>query len=1582
MQRSIAEKKPPNNKELLEPPRENFVSTVTIDLGSLLTESVTSSGSFDLRRFRITTFARLLEALPIPTLLINPLGSVIFGNQACGKISLDHEKMRGIPFSTLLPDRASGKRVQSMMDKVFADRKPRVSEALLGKGKGKTWARMNFRAIRIGKERAILLLIEDLTLEKKQLQFKQRHSEQLVGEIAKRTRTAQLLRKSEERLRLAWETCPDAFSVSRLDNGTYVDVNTGYLELTGYDREELVGKSALHLPFWHNPADRARLVSGLAKDGYVKDLETKMRRKDGEVRTVLISAGVMTLDGEAHILALTKDVEDIKKAAEAIRRSEQSYRQLVESATDIIYRTDSNGCFTFVNPIAIRLTGYSEDEIIGRNYLEVVHPERRKEVARFYGIQFVKKLADSYYELPLLSKKGETIWVGQHVQLLLENDAPVGFQAIARDITDRKLAECALDQERLRFHTLAEQAPYAIAMLSADGRFLYTNPRFQEMFGYDLREIPTGRDWFRKAYPDDEYRHQVIAAWLEDLAGSGVGEQRPRVFTVTCKDGLKKIVHFRPVQLQTGEHLMTCEDITDRVYAERILAEHVWMLENILDKAADGICVCHNIEEFPYVRFTHWNPRMTEITGYNMAEINQEGWYQTMYPDPATRQAAAERMARMRDGEDIRAEEWVIATKDGTPKPLSISTSVVKEEDGQIHVLAIMQDITKRKKDEAALRESEDRFRSTFEQAAVGICHVSPDGRFLRVNQKLCDILGYNINELLSLTFQEITHPDDLESDVEYVRQILADKVQTYSMEKRYIRKDGSPLWANLTVSLTRELSGAPRYFISVVEDISYRKTAEQALLDSEERYRALVEESFDGIYAQKSGKIVFANSQLSQMLGYSGSELVGMDHWRIYHPDYHEVTSSWAQAYMRGESVPSRYEVKLQRSNGASFDAEISAKAVMVEGQPGIQVWIRDITERKKAEESLRESEERYRELFHNSADLIYTHDLDGNFTSVNRAVEGLLGYAHEEFMKLNIWQVIDPEHLNATAENLRMKVNAHFDRTGPYEVLGRTKSGQPVWLEVNSRALIHEGQLIGIHGTARDISDRKLAQEQLRKLLVAVEQAGETIVVTDPTGKIEYVNPSFESTTGYSVEEAIGQNPRIVKSGRHDRAFYREMWETIAEGRVWRGRLTNRRRDGTLYEETATISPVKDEKGAIINYIAVKRDVTSEVSLQKQLLQAQKMEALGTLAGGMAHDFNNLLQAILGYSDILLMKKSSTDPDRKKLEVIQQAALDGADLVSRILAFSRKAETKVRPIELNEEIRRVDALLRRILPKMIQIDLVLAEDLSIINANPAQIEQVLLNLGINAQHAMPDGGQLLIETSNVSISDEYLQTHLGSKPGRYVLLTVSDTGVGIEPAVLDRIFEPFFTTKTNGEGTGLGLSMVHGIIIQHGGFIRCYSEPGRGTSFKIYFPVADKGLASNLAVTREMAAFGTETVLLVDDDDRIREMGRQMIEMGGYRVIAAGSGEEALEVYSARKEEISLIILDLIMPGMGGGRCLQELLRIDPDARVLVASGYSGNGLVVGEKGKGARGFVSKPYDSKDIFIAIRKVLDKGYL
>jgi len=877
-------------------------------------------------------------------------------------------------------------------------------------------------------------------------------------------------------------------------------------------------------------------------------------------------------------------------------------------------------------------------------------------------------------------------------------------------------------------------------------------------------------------------------------------------------------------------------------------------------------------------------------------------------------------------------------------------------------------------------QEPEVDYRFVIESASEPIC-ITQDGLIKFINSAGAKLTGYPLEELVSKPFAELTHPDDLEELVRIYMQRIRGEYVVPGHIFRIMTSAGEVMWVE-SFSSSISWEGRPAV-LSMIRDVSkHVRVQERLRLAWEMSPNAL------SINRLRDGIFVEVNNGYTLLTGYSREEVLGKPALDIplwANPVDREIfESELAQCgHIRN------FETKFHRKDGQKRTVLISAGLMMLSGEAHVLAIANDVEDVKRAEAALRESEQKYRLLAENGSDVIWTMGLDLKLSYVSPSVERMHGWTTDEWLSFKPSDYLTPASLDLVMKVLEEEFAAQEDpdadpmRVRTLELEQYRKDGTTFWTEVSARFLYDDaGSIIGIIGATRDVDKRKRFEDELTRLFTAVEQAGETILVTDLNGTILYANPAFTIATGYAVDEAVGKAPTILKSGKQDKLFYEEMWATIKRGEVWRGRLTNKKKDGTLYEATATISPVKDTDGRVVNYVMVSRDVTTEIALQRQLRQAQKMEAVGTLAGGIAHDFNNLLQAVVGSTDFLLMRKGPDDPDRKVLEVIRQVVRDGADLVSRLLTFSRKGEFSARPIDLNNEIRRVEKLLRRTLSKMIDIDLVLAGDLHIIDADPAQIEQVILNLGVNAQHAMPEGGKLLIETSNVSLSDYWLQTQLGFRPGKYVLLTVTDTGTGMESDLVERIFEPFFTTKANTQGTGLGLAIVHGIVSQHGGYIKCYSEPGMGTCFKIYFPVSSTEPLTEVAGTREMPAFGTETVLLVDDDAHVRETARQMIEMGGYKVLTARSGEEALEIYAANANEISLVILDLIMPGMGGKQCLAEILRIDPDARALVVSGYSSNGLAQDQKKGGARGFIKKPYDAKDILAAIRIILDRGTL
>jgi two-component system, cell cycle sensor histidine kinase and response regulator CckA len=496
----------------------------------------------------------------------------------------------------------------------------------------------------------------------------------------------------------------------------------------------------------------------------------------------------------------------------------------------------------------------------------------------------------------------------------------------------------------------------------------------------------------------------------------------------------------------------------------------------------------------------------------------------------------------------------------------------------------------------------------------------------------------------------------------------------------------------------------------------------------------------------------------------------------------------------------------------------------------------------------------------------------------------------------------------------------------------------------------------------------------ERFRSLL---DQTRDIIVLIEvPSGRVVDINESASTLLGYSREELLTKTAADLWSGEVAEFVKRHSQEDPVEFGTTSIECPMITIQGTPFPVEVTLRHARFDESIFV--VAVARDVTDRKRLEEQLRQVQKMEAIGTLAGGVAHDFNNLLQVVLGYADMLLRGKAEEHPDRKGILAIRRAAKDGSDLVKGLLAFSRKVEIKPRIIEVNHLVKQVGEMLYRTIPRMIEIELILADDLKSVSADPNQMEQVLLNLAINARDAMPEGGRLTIETKNATLGEQYCTPFLGLEPGTYVELSISDTGHGMEKEVLSHIFEPFYTTKATDRGTGLGLAMVFGIVKSHMGHITCYSEPGMGTTFRIYLPASTAEVKSDVPMNSEMPAGGTETILLVDDDETLRTLGTEMLAVAGYKVMIATNGREALEVYTRNKDEISLVILDVVMPEMGGQECFDELIRIDPQVKILIASGFSGNGPGKNVPKRRGAGFIAKPFDLKQILLAVRRCLD----
>lgn len=631
----------------------------------------------------------------------------------------------------------------------------------------------------------------------------------------------------------------------------------------------------------------------------------------------------------------------------------------------------------------------------------------------------------------------------------------------------------------------------------------------------------------------------------------------------------------------------------------------------------------------------------------------------------------------------------------------------------------------------------------------------------------------------------------------------------------------------------------------------------------------------------------------------------------------------------------------------------------------------------RQQAEAELREARQDWENIFQATGHPTVILDLEHRIIAANRKCAEITGKSVEELLNAKCHEVFPtncrrPPH--CTMQTL--PESGSTDKTEmELEVLGG------YYLVTCTPVFDQEGNIRKVIHAATDITQRRETERELRnsenRFRRIYDEAPVMMHSIDRDRVLRNVNKKWLQTLGYERDEVLGNTVDLIMTPESRASLQEILKEFWSVGEVRDVPYEYVKKDGTVLNVILDSIVWDDPTWGQISLSAI-RDVTQRRMLQRQLLQAQKMEAIGTLAGGVAHDFNNILQIALGYSELILGDKGLPRRYKADIQKINEASRRGADLVERLLTFSRKTEPKRFPLNLNRRIRELRKMLERTIPKMIEIQLSLAENLATINADATQVDQVLMNLAVNARSAMPDGGRLIFETENVFLDEEYVASYLHAEPGQYVLLTVTDTGCGMEAETLEHVFEPFYTKKGIGEGTGLGLSTVYGIVRQHGGHIRCYSEPGHGTTFKIYFPALVSEERLEEEPTRPPPRGGSESILLVDDEEPILDLGSRILTNAGYEVITASNGKEALDIYERRSDEIALVILDLIMPKMGGRQCLEALLDIDPSMKAVIASGYSADAMTMEIPVSGAKGFIKKPYAIRQLLEAVREVLD----
>jgi two-component system cell cycle sensor histidine kinase/response regulator CckA len=703
---------------------------------------------------------------------------------------------------------------------------------------------------------------------------------------------------------------------------------------------------------------------------------------------------------------------------------------------------------------------------------------------------------------------------------------------------------------------------------------------------------------------------------------------------------------------------------------------------------------------------------------------------------------------------------------------------------------------------------------------------------------------------------------------------------------------------------------------------------------------------------------LIEVNDAFCEQTGYSRSEAVGRTADELGVLGDPEERRAVVRA-VREHGVARDVEWTVKRRSGEVRSALLSASTIEVDGEPCLLTALADVTE-------LRRSEERYRNLFEQTADGVVLIDEQGRISDVNPALAAFMGRSVEELRGTPWIDYID------NLDEVPYRQPAYADPGAPvFERRLRRPDGSIVELEFHARQFA-PGWSIGV---GREIGARKAAERERARLIRAVEQSADAIAITDPAGTIVYVNPALERMSQMTLEQASGQSHRALLSEALPQESYDEILATVTREGHWSGELARTRPDGSPFFAQVTVTAVNDESGKLANYVIVLREMTREHELEEQLRQAQKMEAIGRLAGGVAHDFNNLLTAISGFTELAAAQAEPGSELAGYLDEVQQSAERAASLTRQLLAFGRRAVLQPRVLDVNEVVAQVAPMLERIIGEDVALEIRLGEKVGRAMADRGQMEQVIVNLAANARDAMPAGGKLTISTETVSLDAAYAAAHPGVQPGDYVRLSFTDTGTGMDAATMEHIFEPFFTTKMAGSGTGLGLATVFGIVRQSGGLVDARSAPGQGSTFIVDLPVTTAKAEPDGEARRAQSEPGHETLLVVEDEPSVLGFVSQLLTRHGYTVLGASSGDEAVALAESHPGPIDLLFCDLVMPGLSGRETASVVQTLRPDIRHLFSSGYSEEMARRGTADEFP--FVGKPYDADTLLRAIREAL-----
>ena len=1439
------------------------------------------------------------------------------------------------------------------------------------------------------------------------------------------------LKRSEALYKAIFEFSPSGILIVDR-NGNILEANPAFCKNHGYNKSELVNNSVTMLA----DSDNSEKVKGHVKrllNGEQLQHRVTNKKKDGSIVFVELNERRIELpDGQMGIISISQDKTKQILTEQALKSSEKEFSNLIKLLPYGVLIYNLDGQVIYANREVMRILKYDKnkhDDILGKSVLDYIHEDDVEKVKRrFEGLlkgqkqtSIIEKIFDfegNEIEVEVTSRR--TIFKGKPALLV-----------IIIDISERQKAERELKQAERFYRRLFEFAPHP-EIIQCEGKIVAINREAVQFF-----KISTASELIGKSVAK-------LAAKDTPLSGIDLNNGRTTRSYRNIKFKIDKneerfadITAARTFYAGQSAVQLVFHDVTELYHAMEKLRESEETYRELFDKSSEAIYV-QDKDGF----FIDVNRGVLNMYGYSKSFFIGKTPDFLSAPGMNDLNIIKKHIERAFQGEPQQFEFWGIR-KNGEVFPKIVRLNKGKYF-GKDIILAFAVDISEQKKTEQSLKKSNETLELMNAVSQIGISSRSPedmaerlahvlkrrfpldafildgfypgtdkyygfgnfdtiDGEFKKVTQfdtnfnwkksrkrrvlfnerrSLCILRSRAQVEQIELRRRKNNNFVKASASLIYVPLVLGSTVMGVLSIQSYQYKAYTPEHLQLANRIGMQIAPAIERLMLNMELIEQA----EKLRENEMRYRLLFDLAMDYIliidpYHKQGPTIVDANESAFKMHGYTREEFIGLPLTKLETPKNKKRMKQRLQEILSKENVI--FETVHICKNGSQFPVEVNAQLIELQGRSYIYAMERDISERKKAEEALKQSETKYRQLVNNALTGIYI--TQGSVIQFcNQQFAEMFGYqTADALVGKHIKELLAPQSWEKEYKKFRQLENSN-GQTSRFEFQGKKKDGSLLVAEALCASISFEGKH-AIQGTIIDITERRRAEESVTRLATVVEQSVEAIEITDLDGTIQYVNKAMENLSGYKRTEIIGQNTRIHKSGRHDQKIYSDLWETILSGKKWQGIFINKRKDGSIYYEKAVIFPIKDTSKNIINFAAIHRDITLERKLEQQIQQMQKMEAIGTLTGGIAHDFNNLLTVINGHAEIGLMRVNEKDRVHSDLLSILNAGKRAERLTSQLLAFSRKQIHELKIVQINDVISELEKILLRLIPENISVSTNLSDGLPYIKADPAQIEQILINLIVNARDALLDPKnmstkkQICIKTESVDIDDYMVKEQVGIPTGVYIVLSVSDTGIGIAKEIKDRIFEPFFTTKEVNKGTGLGLATVYGIVKQNKGYIFVDSEKGEGSTFSIYWPVTHEQPEQDFSVKMPNENLvGNESILFIEDDESVRSFTCQALRNFGYTIYEAVNGINAVKLIDKEKIVVDFIITDLIMPEMDGRELGEEIKRKLPFVKILYVSGYVHDHMIEDGVLQPGVNFLQKPYSIKELLKMIRRMLD----